>query len=313
MTVGSRREFLVAGGLSAGVALLGARALGAGDDGVVQRITKDAATASIVVQHLRRDIDLLRGSGGNVAVLSGPDGKVLVDAGLSVSRPRVSDALASINSDPIRHLINTHWHFDHTDGNAWLHASGASIVAHENTKRHMATATRVDAWDYTFPVAPSGALPEAVFSLTYRMHLNNTSLLLKHYPPAHTDSDLSVTFGEADVLHVGDTWWNGSYPFIDYSTGGSIDGTIRAAGSNLAVTTNNTLIVPGYGPVGGRGELSGFHEMLLDVREKVAALKKAGRSLSEAVAARPTSAYDATWGRFIVTPAEFIGLVYQGV
>ena len=246
-------------------------------------------------------------------MLSGPEGKVLVDAGLGVSRPRVSDALASINPDPIRHLINTHWHFDHTDGNAWLHASGASIVAHESTKRHMETATRVEAWDYTFPIAPPGALPGVVFSGSYRMHLNNTNLLLKHYPPAHTDSDLSVTFSEADVVHVGDTWWNGSYPFIDYSTGGSIDGMIRATGANLAPTTNNTLIVPGYGPVGGRNELVEFHEMLLDVREKVAVLKRAGRSLGEAVAARPTAAYDATWGRFLVTPVEFVGLVYQGV
>ena len=313
MIVRSRRDFLLAGGLSAGAALPGVRALRAEDEGFVQKIMKDAAMANVAVQHLRREICVLQGSGGNIAVLSGPEGKVLVDAGFSVSRPRVSDALASINSDPIRHLINTHWHFDHTDGNAWLHASGASIVAHENTKKYLATATRVEAWDYTFPIAPAGALPEIVFPVSYRMHLNNTNLLLKHYPPAHTDSDLSVMFSEADVVHVGDTWWNGSYPFVDYSTGGSIDGTIRAAAANLATTTNKTLIIPGYGPVGDRGQLRGFYEMLVNVREKVAVLKKAGRSLGDTVAARPASAYDATWGRFLVTPAEFIGLVYQGV
>ena len=272
-----------------------------------------AAAAKINVQMLRRGISVLSGSGGNIAVLSGPDGKLLVDAGFAVSRPRVSDALASINAAPIRHLINTHWHVDHTDGNGWLHASGATIVAHQNTRKHLSMATRVEGWDYTFAPMPAEALPTVVFASTHAMRLNGTTLLLKHYAPAHTDSDLSVTFEEAEVMHVGDTWWNGFYPFIDYSTGGSIDGTIRATEENLAVATRNTLIVPGYGPVGERGQLLAYHEMLVAVRQRVSDLKKKGRPLSEVVAAKPTTAYDAVWGQFMTSPALFTALVYQGV
>jgi glyoxylase-like metal-dependent hydrolase (beta-lactamase superfamily II) len=142
---------------------------------------------------------------------------------------------------------------------------------------------------------------------------NNTRIVLKYYLPAHTDSDISVSFTEADVVHVGDTWWNGVYPFIDYSTGGTIDGQIRAAEANLNAVTANTIIIPGHGPVGGRAELAEFRDMLVAIRENVAALKKQGRSLAEAIAAKPTTAFDSKWGNFLITPAAFTGLVYMGV
>jgi glyoxylase-like metal-dependent hydrolase (beta-lactamase superfamily II) len=145
------------------------------------------------------------------------------------------------------------------------------------------------------------------------MHWNDTRLLLKYYEPAHTDSDISVNFTEADILQVGDTWWNGVYPFIDYSTGGSIDGAIRAAETNVAAVTEKTIVIPGHGPVGGRSDLAEFRDMLVAIRQKVAALKKQGRSLEETIAARPTATYDAKWGQFLITPAIFTGLVYQGV
>jgi glyoxylase-like metal-dependent hydrolase (beta-lactamase superfamily II) len=136
---------------------------------------------------------------------------------------------------------------------------------------------------------------------------------LKYYGSAHTDSDISVLFEEADVIHVGDTLWNGVYPFIDYSTGGSIDGMIRAAERNLSVTTDKTIVIPGHGPVGNKAALIEFRDMLSTIRNNVAALKKQGKSLSEAIAARPTAAYDAKWGQFLITPAFFVTLVYSGV
>jgi len=280
---------------------------------IVPTMVNAAANAKISVQPLRRNISVLEGSGGNIAVLTGADGKLLVDAGFAVSRTAIANALASINSDPIQHLINSHWHTDHTDGNAWLHSSGAAITAHENTRKHLTVATRVEGWSYTFPAAPDAALPVEVFSTDYEVQRNDTRIVLKHYLPAHTDSDISVYFTDADVVHVADTWWNGVYPFIDYSTGGSIDGAIRAAEANLAMVSSKTIIIPGHGPVGGKSDVAEFRDMLVAIRENVAALKKQGRSLNETVAAKPTAAYDAKWGQFLFGPAAFTGLVYQGV
>lgn len=308
----SRRLFSLAG-VSAGATLLARRPLFGKDEGIVPTMVDAAAKATITVQPLRRNISVLEGSGGNIAVLTGKDGKLLVDGGFAVSRPGISKALASINSDPIEHLINTHWHTDHTDGNAWLHSAGAAITAHENTRKRLSVATRVEGWSYTFPAAPAGALPATVFAAGHEMRRNDTRITLKYYGPAYTDSDVWVYFNDADVVHVGDTWWNGVYPFIDYSTGGSIDGQILAAEANLAAFTSKTIFIPGHGPVGGRSDVAEFRDMLVAIRENVAALKKQGRSLNEVIAARPTAAYDAKWGQFLITPAAFTGLVYMGV
>ena len=309
----SRRHFLATTGFATSAAVLAGRSLFGAEEGIVPTMVNAAAKAKITIQPIRRNISVLEGSGGNIAVLTGRDGKLLVDAGFSVSRRAISDALASINYDPIKHLINTHWHTDHTDGNGWLHSAGAAITAHDNTRKRLSVDTRVDGWDYTFPAVPNGALPTTVFAKNHEMLRNNTRIVLKYYLPAHTDSDISVFFTEADVLHVGDTWWNGVYPFIDYSTGGTIDGQIRAAEANLNAVTGNTIIIPGHGPVGARAELAEFRDMLVAIRENVAALKKQGRSLAEAIAAKPTTAFDSKWGNFLITPAAFTGLVYMGV
>ena len=171
-------------------------------------------------------------------MLPGGNGKLLVDAGIPGTRVEITRALAALSDDPIRHLINTHWHFDHTDGNEWLHA----------------------------------------------------------YAPAHTDSDVSVQFVEADVLHAGDTWWNGVYPFIDRSTGGSIDGMIRATEKNLAQVTAKTIIIPGHGPVGDRAQLLEYRDMLTEIRSRIATLKRQGRTQQEVLSAKPTASYDEKWG-----------------
>jgi glyoxylase-like metal-dependent hydrolase (beta-lactamase superfamily II) len=193
-------------------------------------------TAEIKVHRLRGNVAVLEGSGGNVAVLIGPDGKLLVDAGIAVSKQNMTKALASLGPDPIRHLINTHWHFDHADGNEWLHSEGASIIAQENTRKHLMAAQRVEDWDYDFPPSPSGAIPAEVFKADRTLDLNGSNLVLKYYGPAHTDGDISVRLRNQDIFHAADTYWNGIYPFIDYSTGGSIDGMIAATKANLDAT-----------------------------------------------------------------------------
>jgi len=282
--------------------------------GLVEGAFKEAATAKVTVQNLRRNISILSGAGGNIAVLTGPDGKLLVDAGIITARPHVSEALASINGDPIKQLINTHWHFDHTGGNEWVHEAGASILAHENTRKHLSQPTRVEGnWQHTFPSAPAGANPSIVFKGDYTPHINGTTLMLKSYLPAHTDSDVSVYFTEADIFHTGDTFWNRDYPFIDYSTGGSIDGQIRAAEANISKVADKTIVIPGHGAVGGKADLILFLDVLVEIRDKVSALKRQGMTLPEVIAAKPGARYDAEWGNLFQNPADFAALVYQGV
>jgi glyoxylase-like metal-dependent hydrolase (beta-lactamase superfamily II) len=310
----SRRQFLTAGGLTVAAACLASRHLIAQTSSIVPGAFKEAATAKVTIQNLRRNISVLLGAGGNIAVLTGPDGKLVVDAEIVTARPNVSKALASINADPIKQLINTHWHFDHTGGNEWVHEAGANILAHENTRKHLSKATFVGGnFQYTFPPAPAGAIPSTVFTDEHTLHINNTTLMLKHYLPAHTDSDISVHFPEADILHTGDTFWNRDYPFIDYWTGGSIDGHIRAAEANIAKVTSKTIVIPGHGAVGGKVDLIFFRDVLVDIRDKVAALKKQGKPLPEVIAATPSGRYDAEWGNLFQNPSNFVALVYRGV
>jgi glyoxylase-like metal-dependent hydrolase (beta-lactamase superfamily II) len=174
--------------------------------------------------------------------------------------------------------------------------------------------TRVEgSWKYTFRASPVGAIPTTVFKEDHTVHANNSTLVLKHYLPAHTDSDISVHFTEADVFHAGDTFWNRIYPFIDYSTGGGIDGQIRAAEANLAKVTDKMIVIPGHGTVGGKADLILFRDVMVELRDKVAALKKQGRSLEETVAAKPGARTDEEWGKSFMSPSDFVALVYQGV
>jgi glyoxylase-like metal-dependent hydrolase (beta-lactamase superfamily II) len=281
--------------------------------GIVDTIKAAAAETPITVHRLRGNVVMLEGSGGNVAVLTGRDGKVMIDAGIAVSRPQVATTLDGLGPEPLTHLINTHWHFDHANGNDWLHELGPQILAHDNTRKHLSTMQRVEDWDYDFPALSPSAVPGEVFATEYTLKLNDTTLELAYYGPAHTDSDISVSFAEADILHAGDTFWNGVYPFIDYSTGGSIEGQIRAAEANLANTTDTTIVIPGHGPIGDRAHLQAFRDMLVAMRDNVAALKQQGRSLDEIVAAKPTAPFDAVWGQFVISPALFTKLVYEGV
>jgi len=312
----TRRRFLATTATTVATAYLAPRPLFAQDaqpPAMVVQARAAAATGKITTQHLRGNVSVLLGSGGNIAVLPGPQGKLLVDSGISTSRPQITEALAAISPDPIEHLINTHWHYDHTDGNPWIHTTGATIIAHEKTRFRLSNPQTIALFNATFLPLPADALPTLVFTDSHLLKTNGNTIHLQHYDPAHTDTDISVHFTDADILHTGDTWTNGTYPFIDYSTGGHIDGMIRAAQRNLATGTTSTVLIPGHGPVGNKTQLSESLDMLTAIREKVAELKKQGRSAEETVAAKPTAPYDAKWGNGFVKPDMFVKLVYQGV
>jgi len=276
-------------------------------------IINAAKTAKINITKLRGNISMLEGSGGNIAVMHGGQGKLLVDAGIGVSKPNVLNALNSISSDPVKYLINSHWHFDHTFGNEWLHEEGATIIAQDVTKEHLKKTIRVEDWQYTFPPQGKGALPTVVYKTEHSLFFNGESIHIKAYRPAHTDCDSAIHFQNADILHVADTFWNGYYPFIDYSTGGSIDGMIHAAQLNVSRAQQNTIVIPGHGPIGNKDKLIEFHEMLSETREKVSKLKKQGKTLAEVVDSKPTAAYDAKWGGFVIDGSTFTYLVYKGI
>jgi glyoxylase-like metal-dependent hydrolase (beta-lactamase superfamily II) len=277
------------------------------------QINAQAASSEIAVHHVRGNLSVLEGSGGNIGVLMNPDGIFMVDAGIAVSKAKIEAALHSLGGGTIKFVVNTHWHWDHTDGNGWVKAAGATLVAHPNTVRHLSSTIRVVEWEHTFtPISPEN-LPNMEVSSEKTLKFGGEDVRVAPYVASHTDGDLSVYFPTEDVLVTGDTWWNGLYPFIDYVAGGSIDGMIRAADANVSHATEHTLVVPGHGPVGDRAQLIEFRDMLKNIRAKVAALKAQGKSLEEVIAAKPSAAYDAKWGGAVINPALFTTLVYRGV
>ncbi|MBD9388598.1 MBL fold metallo-hydrolase [Agrobacterium sp. AGB01] len=310
----SRRSFVIGGVSALSLSQVALWPKPAHAANIVDSLRAAAAGSDIVIHKIRGSISVLEGSGGNIGVLLGKDEKVLVDAGITASRPRIKASLAALGAQPVKHLINTHWHFDHTDGNEWLHSEGAAITAHENTRRHLMEAQRVEDWNFIFPQSPPSAVPGTTIDRDTVLELAGSKLAITVYEPAHTDSDLSVHFIEENVVHVGDLFWNGFYPFIDYSTGGSIDGTIAAAGRVIEMADSDTVIISGHGkPQGTLDELKHYHEMLATIRDDVARSKSAGRSVEETIALKPTEAFDDQWGKAIISPAFFTRLVYKGV
>jgi glyoxylase-like metal-dependent hydrolase (beta-lactamase superfamily II) len=276
-------------------------------------INKAAVTAQIDTTPLRGSLSMVSGSGGNITVLTGKQGKLMVDAGIAVSRPRIEAALAAISSVPIKYLINTHYHWDHTDGNPWVRDDGATIIATAGTVKRVSTATRVDDWDFTFPALPPRAVPTEVLTANKTYHFDGQTVEVRLLDPSHTDTDLYVVFKEANVASLGDLFWNGVYPFIDNENGGGIDGMIKADDAILATLNDDVILVPGHGPVGNKKQFRDFRDMLAGVRDKVSALKKQGKSRDEVVAAKPTAQYDAVYGHFVIDPDFFTRIVYDGV
>jgi len=192
-----------------------------------------------------------------------------------------------------------------------LHAAGFTIMAHKMTRERLSTPQTMKMFHTTLPAAPAGALPAITFDHELHAWHNGDSIDMVHFEPAHTDTDIYIHFQKADVLHVGDIWFNGMYPFIDEGTGGTIGGMIRAAEQALAVAGTGTKIIPGHGPLGSKADFQKFHDMLSAIRDKVAKLKGADVSEEEVVAKKPTAEFDAIWGKGFMKPEVFTGIVYR--
>lgn len=268
--------------------------------------------AKLTAQELRPGLTVLSGSGANISVLNDADGKIMVDSGFAVSRPEIEAALARISDGPVRFLISTHFHFDHTDGNEWIHETGATLIAERHTWLRMRQPQSIPAFRSVRPPAPFKALPTIAFEQQMDMQLKDERIFLKRYAPAHTDSDIAVYFDRHDVLHTADTWFNEIYPFVDVDGGGSVDGLIAASKENLKLAGRETLVVPGHGKVGTRADLVAFDEMLEDVQGTVAQLKARGLSFEEVLATHPTARYDGRCGNGFIPRELFVWMMYRG-
>jgi len=265
----------------------------------------------IQAQPLAENLTLLAGPGGNVVVLHGSDGLVVVDTFVAPAWPKLQESLKGFGA-PVKTVINTHWHFDHTDNNAPLRAGGATVVAHENTKLRMTQPHHLAVLELDFAASPAAALPQRVFKEGYKLEANGERLTMTHVPPAHTDTDVAVRFEKVNVLHTGDVFFNGGvYPYIDGSTGGRIDGMIEAADRLLNLADADTKIVPGHGPLGTKADYAKYRDMLSTAADRVRKLKASGKSVEDAIAAKPFADLEADWGKGRLNGDSFVKVVYS--
>jgi cyclase len=257
-------------------------------------------------------VAMLAGAGGNIGVCWGADGVLLVDDQFAPLSDRIRASVDSIGGGkPLRWIFNTHWHGDHTGGNEKLAALGATIVAHDNVRRRMAVdQIRALAAHDTIPASPPGALPIVTFNDSLTFHVNGEEVRVFHVRNAHTDGDAIVQFVNANVVHMGDCFFNGIYPVIDLSTGGSIEGMIAADERALKIMGPDTQVIPGHGPLGDRAALQAFHDMLVQLRDRVRAQVRAHKTLEQTIAAKPTAALDAQWGKGGIKPDRIVEVVY---
>jgi cyclase len=270
-------------------------------------------------QKLADNVTMFDGPGGAVVALNGPDGKFVVDSFVAPAWPRLKEALDGIGNAPVKYLIDSHWHFDHTDNNAHLHAAGATVLAHENTKKRMSEPHDLPVLyrgpdgvlaGLHFDPSPAEALPQQTFADSYKLEANGETLVLQHVAPAHTDSDIYVHFQNANVIQMADLFFNGMYPYIDPGTGGTITGMIAAADRILSLADNDTKIVAGHGPLGNKADLTKARDMLITSRDRIQKFKSAGKSALEAVAEKPFADLDPVWGRGIINGDQWVQIVY---
>lgn len=241
-------------------------------------------------------------TGGNLGLLTGNDGVVLIDDGLPNISATTVAAVGKLTGQPVNFLINTHAHGDHTGANTQLHDKGATVIGHDNVRRALLADEQFD----------QAGLPELTFNDAVTFHLNGHTAYVFHIPSAHTDGDAAIHFTDVNVLHTGDVLFNGIFPFIDLDGGGSVDGYIAGQQKLLSLADDDTKIIPGHGPLAGKADLKAANDMLIDAQARVSALIKAGKSLDEIKAADPLAAY-AGWSWDFITTERMIETLFRSL
>jgi len=268
---------------------------------------RDFSKVEITTRQVADGLYVLEGAGGNMAVSVGEDAVFLVDDQYAPLTEKIVAAIAKLTPKPVRFVLNTHWHGDHTGGNENLGRAGAIVVAHDNVRRRMSVEQFNEIFGSKTPPSSRGSLPVVTFSGgTVTFHLNGEELRAIHAPKAHTDGDTLVHFVKADVIHSGDIVWNGLYPFIDVSSGGSVEGTIAACDLMLRMSTERTRIIAGHGPsIVSPADVRAYRDMLATVSGRVKALVAQGKTLEDIKAAKVSADFDDKWGKGFIKPERF--------
>ncbi len=270
-------------------------------------------TAEYQTVQVKDNLYVMIAEGGNLVVSIGEEGTFLIDDQFAPLTEKLIVEIKKVGGDIPRFLINTHWHYDHTGGNENLGKIGTLIVAHDNVRKRLSVDNTLTAFNAQIPASPKEALPVITFSTDTSFHLNGETIHARHVHNAHTDGDSVVHFKIANVIHAGDVWFNGFYPFIDVEHGGSLAGMIEATTTIINMSNDNTVIIPGHGFVGDKAALVVYRNMLSDVLARLRKLKAEGKTTDEAVAAKPTQELDAIWGGGFLKPDQWVSIIYSGL
>jgi cyclase len=270
---------------------------------------QDFSKIEVRTERISDTVYVLFGAGGNIGLSVGEDAVFAIDDQYAPMTAKITAAIAKITPKPVKFILNTHWHGDHTGGNENFGKAGALIVAHDNVRKRMNAEQFNEAFNRRTPPSPTGALPVVTFAGAVTFHLNGDEIRAIHMPNAHTDGDAVVHFLNSDVIHMGDIYWNGMYPFIDTSSGGSAEGTIAAMDKVLAIATDKTRIIPGHGPMSGKAEMKSQRDMLAAISGRVKEMVAAGRKLEEILAADITAPYDARYGKGFIKGPKLIEIL----
>ena len=274
---------------------------------------QDFSKVEIQAEKLADTVYMMTGAGGNLGVSVGEDAVFVIDDQFAPLTPKIQAAIAKLSSKPVKFVLNTHWHFDHTGGNENLGKAGAVIVAHENVRKRLSVEGFIEFLGMKTKPEPKVALPVVTFTRELTFHLNGDELVVTHVPRAHTDGDSIVRFGKSNVVHMGDTFFNKLYPFIDTSSGGSVAGVLAAGDRVLKMVDDNTKIIPGHGPLGSKADLKAYRDMLAAISANIRGQIKTGKTLEQVIASKPTAKYDEVWGKGFLAPEKFVEMIYKNL